>query len=309
VEARRAFINLDLVKIDLVKGVCFLAVKTQQFVKGKLNKQTSAFIRASMAYCYITIPSIELYFERLYLYVISAQVAILNQSLAQADSLFKAAIQLIRDIPRNMEERDGKAYPTTNDLINYLKYFVGVLIAVPGHPDNGAFYLLKGFVKAIKEYDWEPKSPGKIQINTAILVMLSTQYQKKLPYEWDKVESNTLLYGHTESYLSSIRDYINEVIKDIREDFERLNQYADGISQGAQAQAAWELTNAAICCATLSPALLSFISEYYKRSKRVGPDKLQLTIDYAKTFAARGDDQNRIIYTKLVKTLEDLKKE
>jgi len=231
VEARRAFINLDLVKIDLVKGVCHMAVKTQQFVKGKLNKQTSAFVRACMAYCYITIPSVELYFERLYLYALSAQVAILNQSLAQADSLFQAAIQLILDIPRTIEERDGKSYPTSTDLVHFLKYFVGVLLPVPGHPDNGPFYLLKGFVKVVNKYEWEPKSTAKITIFTSILVMLSSQYQKKLPYEWDKVENNTLLYGHTESYLAQIREFINGLLKSIREEFERLGQFADGISR------------------------------------------------------------------------------
>jgi hypothetical protein len=84
VEARRAFINLDVVKVELVKGACQLAVRTQIFVKGKLNKQTSAFVRACIAYCFITIPSIELIFDRLYLFTLAGEVAILNQSLPQA---------------------------------------------------------------------------------------------------------------------------------------------------------------------------------------------------------------------------------
>jgi len=309
VEARRAFINLDAVKVELVKGACQLAIRTQQFVKGKLNKQTSAFVRACVAYCFITIPSIEVIFERLYMFTLAGNIAMLNQSLPQADSLFKAAIQLVRDVPRHIEERDGKSSPTSNDLIAYLKYFLSILVAVPGHPDHGPFYLLNGFKTVVKEYDWDPKSTARIIIYTAIIQNVCALYQKKQPYEWDKVESNEMLYGQTEQYFTTLTTFITTTIGEIKEEFDRLALFADGLSQGAQAAVALDLVNTAIATGTITPNFTAFIVDYFRRAKKAssGPEKLQSVIDYAKTFTTRGDENSQMAYTKLCKTLEEAK--
>lgn len=32
-------------------------------------------------------------------------------------------------------------------LLNFIGYFASVLVAVPGHPEQGAFYLVKGLIK------------------------------------------------------------------------------------------------------------------------------------------------------------------
>jgi hypothetical protein len=35
------------------------------------------------------------------------------------------------------------------------------LIVVPGHPEHGAFYLVKGLVKVVKDYKWEKGSVAR----------------------------------------------------------------------------------------------------------------------------------------------------
>ena len=99
VECRRAFANLDTVKYSLVVAACQLAMKALRIVKGKHTKKTSAFIRACMSYCFITIPGMEDVFSRLQLYLLSGQVSLMNQAVSQADSLFKSAIKLIQEVP------------------------------------------------------------------------------------------------------------------------------------------------------------------------------------------------------------------
>jgi hypothetical protein len=86
VEARRAFANLDAAKGTLVRNVCSLAMKTLQLVAGKHNKETSAFVRACIAFCYITIPSMDDPFVRLYLYILSGQVALRMSSFLSSHS-------------------------------------------------------------------------------------------------------------------------------------------------------------------------------------------------------------------------------
>jgi hypothetical protein len=64
VDCRAAFPNLDGVKDRLVLAVCKLAMKAHQLMKGKHTKKTAAFVKACMAFCHITIPSIESIFTR-----------------------------------------------------------------------------------------------------------------------------------------------------------------------------------------------------------------------------------------------------
>ncbi len=66
-------------------GVCKLITRTYSIIQGKHNKKTAAFARACIAYCYITIPMMDGYLDRLFLYSLSGQLAVLNQSLHQAE--------------------------------------------------------------------------------------------------------------------------------------------------------------------------------------------------------------------------------
>lgn len=82
-EARAAFPNLDSVHIQLVQCVNRQAVNTRRIVRGHHTRRTSAFVRACAAFCFITIPSLTLVSIRLQLYLLSGQVALLNQCLGQ----------------------------------------------------------------------------------------------------------------------------------------------------------------------------------------------------------------------------------
>lgn len=110
-EARAAFPNLDSIHIQLVQVytyillncpfyftilhigtaifcICIqcvnrLSVDTRKIVRGHHTRRTSAFVRACAAFCFITIPSLTLVHTRLQLYLLSGQVALLNQCLGQ----------------------------------------------------------------------------------------------------------------------------------------------------------------------------------------------------------------------------------
>lgn len=84
-EARAAFPNLDSVHIQLVQCVNRQAVETRRIVRGHHTRRTAAFVRACAAYCFITIPSLTLVQTRLQLYLLSGQVALLNQCLGQGE--------------------------------------------------------------------------------------------------------------------------------------------------------------------------------------------------------------------------------
>ena len=70
-------------------------MRTLGIVRGKHTKKTAAFVRTCLAFCYITIPSMEEVFSRLYLYLVSATCALLNGSLPQEEAFLKVCERAI----------------------------------------------------------------------------------------------------------------------------------------------------------------------------------------------------------------------
>ncbi|XP_074988841.1 VPS35 endosomal protein-sorting factor-like isoform X4 [Caretta caretta] len=130
VEARSMFCNLEPVLVQLVHSVNQLAMETRKVMKGNHSRKTAAFVRACVAFCFITIPSLTSIFARLNLYLNSGQVALANQCLSQADAFFKAAVSLVPEVPK-MINIDGKMRPSEPFLLEFFCNFFSTLLIVP----------------------------------------------------------------------------------------------------------------------------------------------------------------------------------
>jgi hypothetical protein len=62
--------------------------------------------------------------------------------LSQTESFLKAAINLISDIPSLPNP------PNEACLVTSISSLTGILVLVPGHPEQGPFHLLKGLLNA-----------------------------------------------------------------------------------------------------------------------------------------------------------------
>lgn len=82
-DARASFSNLDDVISLLVHRVNKLSIETLRTVNYNHTSKTASFVRACVAFSFITIPSLNNVFLKLNLYLASAQVAALNQCLSQ----------------------------------------------------------------------------------------------------------------------------------------------------------------------------------------------------------------------------------
>ncbi|XP_052263042.1 VPS35 endosomal protein-sorting factor-like isoform X1 [Dreissena polymorpha] len=215
VESRAAFTNLDIVLVQLIQSVNNLSIETRKVVGGNHSRKTGNFVRACAAYCFITIPSLQSVFAQLQLYLLSGQVALLNQCYSQGDAFFKAAISLLPEIPRTMETVESKHRSSEPLLVDFISNFVSTLLVVPDNPDSSVVYLLRGLLNILQNYTWEPLSDAKVVVYTRVLAMLSASCQESYPYHVNKVDSNDSLYGSDPKYVSEVVGICSTLVDEI----------------------------------------------------------------------------------------------
>ncbi|KAF6031522.1 C16orf62 [Bugula neritina] len=228
VDSRANFTNLDPVMTELVQCVNNLSITTRKVVRGNHSPKTSAFVRACSAYCFITIPSLDNTFIQLNLYLLSAQVSLLNRCLSQAEALFKAGIAALLETPSTMTV-DGKAKSSEGFVVQYIQNFLSSLVIVPDNPDQGVLILFKGLLNVIRGYQFDSGETVRVKLYLAVLSSLSAISQEKYLYHVDRVESNDTLYGHDAKFLGEVEklsvtvvDEILNHLKTLTEGFENL---------------------------------------------------------------------------------------
>ncbi|XP_075035837.1 VPS35 endosomal protein-sorting factor-like [Mixophyes fleayi] len=223
VEARAMFCNLDPVLVQLIHSVNHLAMETKKVMKGNHSRKTASFVRACVAFCFITIPSLVSIFTRLNLYLHSGQVALANQCLSQADAFFKAAVSLVPDVPKTINI-DGKMRSSEAFLLEFLSNFFSSLLVVPDHPEQGVLFLVRGLLNVIEDYTWEDNSDDKVRIYTSVLHLLAALSQESYLYHVDKVDSNDNLYGGDSKFLAEINKLCDTLIGQILEHLKALGK-------------------------------------------------------------------------------------
>lgn len=216
VDARAAFSNIDEILIMLVHNVNLLAVKTKLIVKGNHTRKTSAFIRACMAFSFITIPSMSDIFIRLKLYLLCGQTALSNQAVGQADAFFKAAVTLLADVPKQINI-DSKMRSSEQYFVEYINNLMSTLLIVPDNPEQGVVYLLYGLLNVLQDYIWDDDSDSKVKIFLNAVCLLSAFCQESYVYQVYKVDSNDKLYGAGQKFIAEIEKVINRLIPQIFE--------------------------------------------------------------------------------------------
>ncbi|XP_015437883.1 PREDICTED: UPF0505 protein C16orf62 homolog [Dufourea novaeangliae] len=263
-EARAAFPNLDSVHVQLVQCVNRLAVDTRKIVRGHHTRRTSAFVRACAAFCFITIPSLTLVHIRLQLYLLSGQVALLNQCLGQADACFKAALSLVPEMPKTIDI-DGRQKNSQPYLLSYLSNFLSTLLVVPDSPEYGVLYLMRRLLHAVQRC-FEENVSTKSYLYLRVLDLLSVVTQENYPYHVDKVDANDKLYGSDQKFISEANKICSKIVDEILSHLKYLGS-TDQLEK--QANLALELFNCFVIRADLrDPSLACMAVNLWNLSQR-----------------------------------------
>ncbi|XP_052836672.1 VPS35 endosomal protein sorting factor-like isoform X2 [Drosophila gunungcola] len=291
VEARGTFSNLDAVYVTLVHAACKLATRNRS--------KSTGFVKACIAYCFITIPSIGAVQQQMNLYLLCGQLALQHLCLGQADACFEAALQLVNELPAATVDFDGKPRSLERFLVSYMRNLLATLIVVPDSPEQGVLYFLRLLLEVVGRHEFKANSTAPSIIYLHSLDMLYVQSLEKFPYHIKGVVSNDDLYGHDPKFLQEVNNMCAQVVDAILlqlkslgvaqqqrpqaelalELFLRIVRYAD-LEKESLAQLAvnlWLLANKAqtqLDVKTL-PQTLRSVEILYKQVKDASPSQAQ----------------------------------
>eukprot|EP00828_Plagiopyla_frontata_P009321 TRINITY_DN1479_c0_g1_i13.p1 TRINITY_DN1479_c0_g1~~TRINITY_DN1479_c0_g1_i13.p1 ORF type:complete len:644 (-),score=111.04 TRINITY_DN1479_c0_g1_i13:135-2066(-) len=194
-EIRSNFDNIPEIIENLVIKTLQLTFKAKQYAKGNVTKKIIGFMQACIAYCFITISTIQDPFLQLKCYSLTSTVALLHNMISQSESLFKLAVQVLSEIINPLNEENANLVAN-----NILKNLIGVLFVLPENPESDYLTTYQGFIGAIQQLKWEKKFGYVQQMNIYMDLMayLCAQLQEKLPYHITNVKSNDFLYAEND---------------------------------------------------------------------------------------------------------------
>lgn len=246
VECRASFISIDVVTFTLV--TCVNKFIWSEAVRYMNQKRRLTFVRACLAYCYITIASLNGVIHRIQLSIAAAESALINACLGQADAFIKYAITDIIQIPR-LFKINGQTISTQSLSQSIISRVISLLLLVPDAPDQPTLHHFKLLLNTIDiifleniskdihtgevnnvypeplfnnrsiSYDY---NFSLVSIQLDVLVALATYAQAKLPYEIFGLDANDALYAQNEEYMTEINKLAAGVINRLTTKFEKF---------------------------------------------------------------------------------------
>jgi hypothetical protein len=279
VDCRKAFSNFDQVKRTLVLRVLGMLDKTYRIVKGKHTGKTLVFAKACMAYCHITVPSIDDHLERVRLFLLCAQYCASNNLLAQGDVLIETAIKTLRDVPLLLAGDTStllSVKSTTDDVVDCIASLCSCLLSLPSHPEHGPLYLVGGLLNVIKEYKWPKGSDARAKCFGFVLNQFSAQLQPKLPYSYAGTISNDELFMEDDTYRRETINVANKILEEIIADVNGdLAQDLDVTAQSKRCILCLELVNHIASMTQLNPQIQTLALNLYQTAASYNNPEVQ----------------------------------
>ncbi|XP_057871562.1 uncharacterized protein LOC131077967 isoform X1 [Cryptomeria japonica] len=231
IDCRATFGKMDPLKEALSHSSNYLASRTSKMVKEYHQRQVTDFVKACVSFNEVTIPSIRSILKRLHLFLETAEVALQNALLSHTEGLLKTAISCLQEI-QNID--DLKDRELGEGIVAFIQKLSAFLIVLPGHPTQGAFYLLKGLLTLLDSQPWLIPGLTNIRAFSAIVSLTAALAQKELPYHVGNKEviSNDELYHGESSYNAELVAISNVLVQKI---IDSLNQAPNSYARANQA--------------------------------------------------------------------------
>ncbi|BBN15295.1 VPS35 endosomal protein-sorting factor-like [Marchantia polymorpha subsp. ruderalis] len=150
VDCRGTFADMDPLRVTVIHASNRLAMTTLKMVKGSHNKRTRDFVKACVTFNEITIPSINSLVTRINLFLETAEVALMNALPSHAESAVKSTLSSLQDVTSKDDVKAGDLEGISMFLVKLSAF----LVVMPGHPEHGGFYIVKGLLNVLEMQPW-----------------------------------------------------------------------------------------------------------------------------------------------------------
>ncbi|BBN15293.1 VPS35 endosomal protein-sorting factor-like [Marchantia polymorpha subsp. ruderalis] len=230
VDCRGTFADMDPLRVTVIHASNRLAMTTLKMVKGSHNKRTRDFVKACVTFNEITIPSINSLVTRINLFLETAEVALMNALPSHAESAVKSTLSSLQDVTSKDDVKAGDLEGISMFLVKLSAF----LVVMPGHPEHGGFYIVKGLLNVLEMQPWLTPGRRRIQVLSGVLAMLAALAQERLPYhiQNSQVDSNDGMFFGDDSYHEELESLTEILVENITA---AANDGADSAQQGLQA--------------------------------------------------------------------------
>lgn len=235
--ARGLFINLDKVTEALVFQVLNLANIAHRIQRGKHNQKTQTFVKACIAYCHITIPTLEDASKQLQLFFLTAQVSLLNGLIGEAESLIKVVLatmdenfmKFCKEVTSSGQKIDQYG-ENLHKMGEMLQSVIGFLVILPSNPEQDFFQILMGILNFISKDEWGQSEVSyivQIKVLDSCVRYLASQTQDTLPYRIPNVESNDQIFIGNDAFYNECNNLMDQCFEQILDIIQKLDAIKD----------------------------------------------------------------------------------
>jgi len=220
--ARGMFINLDLVTETLIYQVVALANKAHKLTNGNHNSKTQTFVKACIAYAHITIPTLADVDLQCKLFLLTAQSAMLNGLIGEADSLLKAILESmdaaftkdVKELTNTGHKIEQKCPEKLQRIGELFQSILGFLVVVPSNPEAAYFVIVEGILNFLKKEEWghsELAYRTQIRVLDSCVRYMISQMQETLPYRIPNVESNDQIFIGDDNFVKECEELTDHI--------------------------------------------------------------------------------------------------
>ena len=204
----------------LVERALFLIQETQRRVlrSGRHTDKTLAFVKCALAYCTVTIPSMEDPSERIQLFNQSAVIAWQNGCLSHSDTLIRASIEGLMAIPKD----------DSHVMVACFTEILGCCMVLPTPSEKTPLYLVRALYNAARHFDWPPSDEGRFTCLLNMMTLLSYLCQHEYPHskalkKFDQ-PSNDAIYAGDHQFRALMDQLQSEILAELLDFMDLMNQ-------------------------------------------------------------------------------------
>ncbi|MCO5552798.1 hypothetical protein L7F22_006315 [Adiantum nelumboides] len=190
-----------------------LAVVALRLAKGKLSKHAVDFVKGCITFNESTIPSLGNVLKRIFLYMESTEVALMNGLVLHSENLLKSSLACLQELEIKNDACNAKF---EIELMGCIQKLCSLLLILPGHPDFGALYLFRRLIEIV-DNKLRLKEPLKIEMFLGVILACNALSQEIFPYHSDSLEMicNDELYSGESSYMEELEQFALKVVERI----------------------------------------------------------------------------------------------